>query len=169
MTMLTDVRKQAVTGLTPPDLGEARIRVAWPSVARVPAVAALGRMLMCSWIGAPLAWLLLAPFYFRKILPGLAVRYTLTNRRLMIQRGIKPRPSQEVALADIDDVRVVTDGNSEFYRTGTLEIISKGNVVLRLPGVRDPESFRVAILNACKAWVPGKKFDAWEPAKAATN
>lgn len=163
---MTDIRKQAVTGVTPPQLEEATIRVAWPSVTAVPAVASLGRVLLSSRIGAPVAWLLLAPIYFRKILPFLASRYTLTNRRIMIQRGLKPQASKEVALTDIEDVRLVPDANSDYYRAANLEIVARGQVALTLPGVPDAESFRHAILNACKAWAPGKKWDAWQPAKA---
>lgn len=165
MPFLTDMRKQVITGLVPPQLGEAVIRQAWPSVAAVPPVAGLGRVLICSIIFAPLGWLLLAPFYFKKILPLLATRYTLTNRRLMIQRGLKPKPSREIALADIDDVRIEYDGNSAFFRAATLHILSKGQIKLTFSGVPGPESFRHAILNACKAWVPGKKWDPFVPAK----
>jgi hypothetical protein len=156
MGTITDGRTQAVTGLVPPQLAETTIRVTWPSVATSPAVAGLGRFLMRTIILAPLAWLMLAPFYFKKILPGLACRYTLTNRRLMIQKGWKRRPSGEIALADIDDVRLKPDSYDRFYRTATLEIISQGKVALSLPGVTSPESFRHAIINAYKAWVPGK-------------
>ncbi len=74
----------------------------------------------------------------------------------MIRRGWKGAPSQEVALADIDEVRVQTDINSNFFRAATLHIIGKGQVVLILPGVPEADSFRHAILNACAAWVPGK-------------
>jgi hypothetical protein len=122
----------------------------------MPAVAKLGRALMRTIILAPLAWLMLAPFYFKKILPGLARRYTLTNRRLMIQTGWKRHPSEQIALADIDDVRLNPDSYNPFYRTGTLEVLSKGRAALTLPGVPNPESFRHAIVNAYKAWVPGK-------------
>jgi hypothetical protein len=105
---------------------------------------------------APLAWLMLAPFYFLKVLPGLGRRYMLTNRRLMIQKGSLSKVVQEVALADIDEVRIKEDENSAFFRSGTLEIVSKGNVAMQLPGVPGPESFRHAIINAYQAWVPGK-------------
>src|SRR5262245_36784433 len=97
MTAALDVQKQVVTGLVPPQVGEAKIRVAWPSVQAYPAVATLGRTLTFTYLGAPLAWLLMAPFYFKKILPFLATRYTLTNRRLMRMRGLKPKMVQEVA------------------------------------------------------------------------
>jgi hypothetical protein len=121
-----------------------------------PALAGLGRVLMRTIVLAPLAWLLLALPYFKKILPGMARRYALTNRRLMIQKGLKAATSQEIALADVDDVRIVEDSNSQFYRAATLEIVSKHQVVMKLEGVPGPESFRHTILDACKAWVPGK-------------
>jgi hypothetical protein len=156
MPAMIDGRTQPVTGLMPPQLGEALIRGAWPSVAAMPAVATLGRKLILSIAGAPLGWALMLPFYFKKVLPYIATRYTLTNRRVMIQKGLKPVPVQEVPLADIDEVRIVKDDNSVFFRCGTLEIIHKGQVRLSIPGVPQPEAFRQAILNACMAWVPGR-------------
>ena len=170
MASMTDARKQVVTGLIPPQVDEAVIRIVWPSVAAFPRVAATGRILMRSIIGAPLGWLLLAPFYFLKVLPlpGLKRRYVLTNRRLMRQAGPRQRPAQEVALADIDDVRLSTDANTAFYRAAKLEIVSKDQVAMSLPGVPNPESFRQAILNACKAWVPGRAArDPFVPASAS--
>jgi hypothetical protein len=168
MPSLSDVRRQAVTGVVPPQTAEAKIRVAWPAVTTAVPVAKLGKTLMCTIILAPLAWLLLAPFYFKKILPFAATRYTLTNRRLMIQRGLRPRPVSEIALAEIDEVRIPPESVDTFYRAGTLEIVSKGQVRLTLPGVPEPEAFRHAVINSCMAWVPGKAA-AWMkfiPAKA---
>lgn len=144
-----------VTGVTPPQLKEATIRVAWPSVAAMPAVAGLGRMLILSIALAPLGWFLMLPFYFRKILPFVGTRYALTNRRLMIQRGLRAKTaSHEIALSDIDDVVLHKDANSHFFRSGNLDIVSKGQVRLKLAGVPEPEAFKHAILNACMAWVP---------------
>jgi hypothetical protein len=150
--------RQAVAGLTPPQTGEAVIREAWPSVVDAsPAAANLGKTLIRSVFLAPLGWLLLAPLYFKKILPFLARRYTVTNRRVMIQRGLKPAPTHEVALADVEDVRIAEGSFDDFYKSGTLEVLTKGGqVALTLPGVPEPEGFRRAILNACAAWVPGK-------------
>src|SRR5262249_21017869 len=142
-------------GVVAPQLGEALIREAWPSVAATPA-AALGRTLTRTIVLAPLAWLLMAPFYFFKILPFLAKRYTLTNRRLMIQRGLKPAPTVEVKLEEIDDVKLVTDANSQFFRAGNLEIVCNGRVAMTLAGVPEADSFRQAIINSCNAWAPGK-------------
>ena len=156
MPSTTEVRQQPVIGLVPPQLAEAVIRVVWPSVTVSSAAAGLGKALMRSFFLAPLGWFLLAPFYFRKILPFLATRYVLTNRRIMVQRGLKGKPTREVNLNDVDEVRLPPDSLDPFYRSGNLEIIAKGQVALTLSGVPGPESFRVAIVDACKAWVPGK-------------
>ena len=73
----------------------------------------------------------------------------------MIQRGLGAKTAREVALADIDEIRVINEDKT-FYRAGDIEIVSKGQVALRLAGVPEPEAFRHAIRNACMAWVPGK-------------
>jgi hypothetical protein len=153
---MTNRRQQAVTGLIPPEVDEAVIRTVWPTVAVYSSAANLGRILMETIVLAPLAWLLLAGPYFLRIIPFLARPYTLTNRRLLIQNGMRLVAKQEIPLSDIDEVRVVENSNSLFYRSADLEIVSNGQVVMTLKAVPSAESFRQAILNACKAWVPGK-------------
>jgi len=141
----------------PPLLGEALIREVRPSVTDGSAgIASLAAKLMRTLVLAPVGWMLLAPLFARKFLPFLPKRYTLTNRRLMIQRGLRPRPVQSIPLAEIDEVRFDPSSYNRFYMSGTLEIVSKGEVRLRLTGVPAPEGFRVAIINAIGAWVPGK-------------
>jgi hypothetical protein len=158
-----------VTGVVPPQLGEAKIREAWPSIAATPGLSNLAAGLIKTIVLAPLGWLLLAPLLGKKLSPFICRRYTLTNRRLMIQRGLKPSPVDEVALADIDDVRL-TSVNA-FFRCGDLEIVGKGQVKLKLVGVPEPDSFRMAIINACTAWVPGKAaaFNTFQSAAAASK
>lgn len=153
---MVDVRNQAVSGLVPPQTDEALIRQRWASLTKHSGVAALARMLIHTIILAPFAWIILLPFFVLKIAPFFARRYTLTNRRLMIRAGWSGKPVQEVPLEKIDEVRVVTDGNTEFYRTATVEVISDGKTVMSLPGTPDPEPFRISILHACDAWVPGR-------------
>jgi hypothetical protein len=158
---------QAVTGLTPPQLGEALIREAWPTVlAFQPGLARLAHRLMKTVVLAPLGWLLLAPLFAFRFRPFFCKRYTLTNRRLMIQAGIKPSPVQEIALADIDAVRLDPASFDEFFLSGTLEVLSKGQVALRLVGVPEPDSFRHAVVNAWRAWAPDKAKGPFVPASA---
>ncbi len=153
---MVDYRSQMIAGVVPPEAGEAKIREIWPSVAASKMLAGLGQKLTRTIILAPLGWLLMSAFYFGKLLPFKATRYTLTNRRIMLRRGWKGIPTHEVALANIDDVRVVNDDHSDFFRAGNLEILTGGKVVLTLPGTPEAEAFRIAILNARNAWVPGK-------------
>ena len=169
MLLMTDRRHQAITGLVPPSLDEAVIRTVWPSVAASPAFASIGKFLMKTMILAPLGWAVCALPYFMKVLPGLGCRYVLSNRRLMRQKGMKYAAHGEVALADIDEVRLVNDSNSDFFRAATMEIVSKGRVALTLPGVPNAESFRHAVLNATKAWVPGKAAAMDKFVSAATK
>jgi Bacterial PH domain len=117
---------------------------------------------------APLAWLLMSGVYFGKLLPLVGKRYTLTNRRLMLRRGWKCSVAKEVALADIDEVRVVPDANSNFFRAANLEIVSKGHVVMTLAGVPEPDGFREAVLNAQSAWVPNRVRGAFIAASVKT-
>ena len=156
MSTTTEAAPQAAIAPPPLPVSEKIIREVWPSVTTIPAAAALGKTLIRSIILAPLGWMILLPIYFLKILPFVAKRYTLTNRRLMIQRGLKPKPSHEVALNEIDDAQIVESTIDTFYRSATLNILTGGKVTLQLPGVPDPESFRQTVLDARTAWAPYK-------------
>lgn len=165
MPVLTDIRDQAVTGVAPPTTSEAVIRDIWPSVAANSSAGNFARACYRSIIFAPIGWLALAPLYFKKLLaatfpfgPGIssmAVRYRLTNRRLMICKGMRPEPTQEVALDQIHDVTITKDSNSEFFEAGNLEVKdAAGRTLMALPGVREPESARFHILQAAQSWGP---------------
>ena len=156
MPTMVDARKEVATGMTTPLNEEVMIREVWPSVTAVPAAAALGQKLIRSIVLAPLGWLLLLPVYFLKILPFVAKRYTLTNRRLMIRRGLKATPAQQVTLEQIDDVRLVESSIDKFFRSATLEILSGEKVALSLPAVPEADSFRRAVLDTRIAWAPRK-------------
>jgi hypothetical protein len=162
-----------VTGLVPPEVAEATIREAWPGFAAgSPAFGKLLQKLTATIILAPLAWLLLAPAFLLirvGLAPLLTRRYVLTNRRLLIRKGFNPKakPVEEIPLAAIDDVRLDEASKNAFYRCADLEVWSQGKPALKLPAVPEAESFRRAIINAYKAWVPGKADNAaFVPASA---
>jgi hypothetical protein len=133
-----------------------RIREIWPTVARVPAVANLGKMLNNTIVLAPLGWLLMSGVYFGKLLPLIAVRYRLTDKAIMIVRGWSGSVSQQVLLTEIDDVLLDPASIDQFFRSANLEIIHDGKVLMTLTAVPDAESFRHAILDSRNAWAPGK-------------
>ena len=135
---------------------ETRIREIWPTVARIPAVANLGKLLINSIVLAPLGWLVMAGVYFIKILPVVGIRYRLTDKRIAIMRGWGKATSAEVPLTDIDDVQIDPATVDNFFRSANLKIMRAGSAAMTLTAVPDPESFRLAILSARNAWVPGK-------------
>lgn len=94
-----------------------RIREVWPSVARVPAIANLGKFLNNTMILAPLGWLIMSSVYFGKLLPFIGVRYRLTDKRVMILRGWKGAISQQVLLTEIDDVILDPASVDQYFRS----------------------------------------------------
>ena len=161
MSSLARLDSQAIAGVVAPQTQEAMIREVWETVAANHAAASVVRKLISSVVLAPLGWLLIAPIFAKRLLgflPGLSfltVKFTLTNRRLMIRKGMKPVPGLEIPLNEIGDVRVVIDDNSKFYGTANLEVLRKdGTVAFTMPGVPEPESFRQAIIQSRDAWGP---------------
>jgi hypothetical protein len=152
---MTEV-KQAIAGLTPPEVAEARIRDVWPSVARAPLFAGLGKFFINTIFLAPLGWAIMALPYFGKLLPIIAIRYSLTNRRVLIKHGWTWKVRSEVSLAEIEDVQLDPKSIDNFFRSANLIIHRSGSAPLTLTAVPDPESFRHAILAARNAWAPGK-------------
>jgi len=163
---MVELVNQPNKSLTPPPNAEVHIRSRWPSVASAPAVAGLGRMLNNTILLAPLGWLLMSAVFFGKLVPFLAKRYTITNRRVMISKGIKRHPGLGVELKDIDDVKVVYDANSDFFRAGTVQVISNGKVALSLPGCPEPENFKQTILSACAAFAHDRMRGPFIPASS---
>lgn len=161
MPSLARLDDYVVTGVVAPQIREAMIREVWATVAAHPAAATAARKLIKTIVLAPIGWLLIAPLFGMRLLgflPGLSfltVKYTLTNRRVMIRRGMKPKPTHEIPLDQIGEVRIVTDANSAFYVTGNLEVLRQdGAVAFTMAGVPEPESFRRSILQARDAFAP---------------
>ena len=176
---MADMRTQAIMGIIPPEVAEARLRYRWPSVARHPDVSKLGNAIIQSARGlifavikmpfivafflilpatilafliALSAYLLMAPLFFSKVMPVTMTRYMITNRRVMIQKGWSLKPAGEVPLEKIEAVRIVPDSQQPFFTSADIEIISNGRVALTLRGVPEAEHFKINIENAYLAW-----------------
>ena len=142
--------------MEPTAIQETRIREVWPSVARAPAIAGLGKMLTKTIILAPLGWLAMSLVYFSKVMPFVAIRYKLTDKRITTVRGWSAKVTEAVPLGDIDDVQLDPASVDNFFRSADLKIISGGNVAMTLIAVPDAAAFRHAILDARNAWAPGR-------------
>lgn len=161
MAVMAELQSQAVTGVVSPSVGEAMIRDAWPSMA-AGAAGATARKFYQSWIFAPIGWLILVPSFLMRlagfVVPGFqgwVTRYRLTNRRLMLCTGYQAKCTKEVPLNKIKDVRLRDDEGSRYYFVGDLDVIGDNNeVLMTVASIREPESFRQAILQAVHAWGP---------------
>ena len=134
----------------------------WPSVASTSLGRSLGRLYRIRGGFGPfsigrLALLGTIPLglmlYLSMRLPWAIRRYRLTNRRVMIERGINPKVEQYVDLDRFDAIDLVVSPGQEWYAAGDL-VFRRGAIeTLRLSGVSRPESFRQTCLKTRQAYV----------------
>jgi hypothetical protein len=154
--------KQKISGVVPPTVAEATIMTVWPSVAATSLGQTLGRLYrMKAGVGpisfGRLALLATVPvglvLYLSMRLPWAFRRYRLTNRRVVIERGVNPRVEQFVDLGRFDAIDLVVKPGQEWFAAGDL-VYRRGPIeTLRLVGVSRPESFRRVCLEARQAYV----------------
>jgi len=145
-----------------PSVREATVMTVWPSVACTGLGQALGRLYRIREGCGPFSigrLVLLATIpvgmmlYLSMRLPWAFTRYRLTNRRVIIEKGINPRIEQFVDLDRFDAIDVVVKPGQEWYAAGDL-VFRRGQIeTLRLPGVSRPESFRRTCLAARQGYV----------------
>jgi hypothetical protein len=160
--------KQAITGVTPSQTAEVTIMTVWPSIAALGIGRWIGRMCM---IGgkSPLApgklfAALLIPVainvFFHMLTPWGARRYRLTNRRVIVEKGLKPVEDRSVEFERFDTILVDVLPGQEWFPAGEL-IFKKGQVeTFRLSGVSRPETFRQTCLKARQGYDSVKKLRA---------
>jgi hypothetical protein len=134
----------------------------WPSVASTALGRSLGRVYRIRDGFGPvsigrLALLATIPLglmlYLSMRIPWAIRRYRLTNRRVMIERGINPKVEQYVDLDRFDAIDLVVSPGQEWYAAGDL-VFRRGPIeTLRLSGVSRPESFRQTCLKTRQAYV----------------
>lgn len=152
----------AISGVVPPAVAEATVMTVWPSVASTALGRTLGRLYRIREGVGPLsigrlALLATIPvglgLYLSMRLPWAIRRYRLTNRRVVVERGVNPTIEQFVDLERFDAIDVVVSPGQEWYAAGDL-VFRRGSIeTLRLPGVSRPESFRQTCLKARQAYV----------------
>ena len=95
-----------------------------------------------------------------RFLPGVAKRYTLTNRRVVIQTGLRPDDESWVDLDHFDQIDVEVLPGQQWYPAGNLVFRNGPIVTFRLPGVLRPETFRRTCLKARQGYVGVKAAQA---------
>ena len=169
---MSQISKEAIAGVWPSDFGEAHITQTFPSIS----ASALGRLLGSLYsLRFPIGFLIHIATLPVPIMLAIAMflfsgfrRYQLTSTRVRIRRGFRDKQGLEVALCELEDVRLVVRPGQAFYRAADLELISRGQVALTLPGVWSAEAFRQNILEAWHALVQVRECLSHETAAAAS-
>lgn len=153
--------KQPIAGLAPPEISEVTVMTVWPSIAATTLGQALGRLYS---LRLGIGWLTLGklialasipvvlPLYFSMLIPWSSRRYRLTNRRVIVERGVAGRPERAIDLAEFDDVRIDVHPGQEWYPAGDLVFRREGAEVFRLAGVSRPAGFQHTILKTARAY-----------------
>jgi hypothetical protein len=141
-----------IAGVTPSELAEVTCKVVWPTigamrlgrfVGRAAAVRlgwgeffTLGKVLALATIPisvAVFAW---------QLMPRVCRRYALSNRRIIIRKGLMPVDERWIGLDEFDTVEVEVLPGQQWLHAGELIFKHAGNEVLRLSGVSRPEVFQ---------------------------
>lgn len=154
--------KQPIAGVAPPELTEVTVMTVYPSLASMGIGRFLGRQyLIGGGVGVVTLGNLIAlasiplvvPLFFLMINPLTGRRYRLTNRRLIIERGVQGVPEQWVELDRFDNVEVDVQPGQQWFPAGNL-IFRKGQIeTFRLLGVKRPETFRQTILKTARGYI----------------
>lgn len=137
---------------------ETEIRSKYPSIAST----GLGRVLGNLYESIPVRIWGIKVSYLLFVLPTAPIgvllyvltkltgeRYVLTNRSIQRWAVIGQRQYQSVALTDIAEIECVQQSGQEYFHAGDLILKNaKGDPVMRISGVKDPDVFRQVIEKA---------------------
>lgn len=152
---------QPISGVSPAELKETTVMTVWPSIACYGLGRTLGSLYAIRWpdiyifrlgnlialASIPIALAL----YFLRILPFLGTRYTLTNRRVVVQKGLSSAEDKFVDFDRFDAIDIVVQPGQAWFDAGDLVFKLGAMETFRLDGVSRPESFRATCLKSQQA------------------
>jgi hypothetical protein len=80
-------------------------------------------------------------------MPGVIRRYCLTNRRIVVLKGLTRVEERSIGLDEFDAVEIRVLPGQEWLRTGEVAFLRDGHEVFRLSGVSRPQTFREICLK----------------------
>lgn len=158
--------KQPIAGVAPQELGEVAVMTVWPSNAAYALGRLLGRLYsikvgfsICT-VGNLLALASIPvalAIYFCRLAPKIGMRYRLTNRRIIVQRGLMGIDERWVELDRFDSIEIVVQPGQSWYDAGNLVFRNDNAETFRLAGVSRPQAFRQTCLNSRLAYTEVRK------------
>lgn len=153
---------QPIAGVAPADVREVTVMTVFPTMGATSAGRLIGRL--CGiragsgffTLGKLFALALipaaLGLFFFR-LLPGVMRRYRLTNRRVVVQKGLQAVDERWVDFDRFDEIDIEVQSGQEWFAAGDL-IFRRGQIeTFRLQGVSRPESFRHTCLAVRRGYL----------------
>jgi hypothetical protein len=167
MSFAATVTPTPISGVAPAAVRETTVMTVWPSNAKYSLGRMLGQLYAITWpdiyffrlgrlialASIPVALVL----FFLRILPGVGTRYRLTNRRILVERGIAGKLDKAVDLDRFDAIEIDVQPGQAWYDAGDL-VFKLGNVeTFRLEGVSRPDAFRSTCFKAHQSYVGVRK------------
>ena len=159
--------KQPIAGVSPAELGEVTVMTVWPSIAAYPSGQFLGWLYSWKWpdvyifrVGNLLALLSIPhalALYVYRILPWVGIRYTLTNRRIVVRRGLTGVDHKSIDLDRFNSIDIDVKWGQAWFHAGDLVFKLNGVETFRLPGVSRPEAYRSTCLHSQRSHAGVKK------------
>jgi hypothetical protein len=91
--------------------------------------------------------------FFWQLMPIVCRRYSLSNRRVVIRKGLAAAEGPSIRLDEFDGIDVVVLPGQQWLHAGEVVFRRAGTEVFRLTGVSRPEVFRHVCLKAQTAWI----------------
>lgn len=142
----------------PSELAEVTCKVVWPTIGALRAGRLVGQLSdLRMGIGEfftlgklmALATIPISLVVFAwQLMPFVCRRYTLTNRRIIIRKGLSAVDGIWISLDDFDAIKVEVLPGQAWLHAGDLVFLHGNQEVLRLPGVSRPEAFCHVCLSA---------------------
>lgn len=168
---------QPIAGVTPSELAEVTCKVFWPTIGATRAGRLVGQLaaVRLGWgefftLGKLLALATIpisVAVFGWQLMPCVCRRYTLTNRRIIIRKGLMAVDGRWISLDDFDSIDIEVLPGQDWLNAGDL-VFRHGDIeVLRLAGVSSPETFRQVCLTARTAAVSVRDVVQRQAAEAA--
>lgn len=158
--------QQPIAGVTPAQTREVTVMTVFPTLGATSAGRLIGRLCgIRAGYGAftvgKLFAIFLIPFaiglYVVSLLPGVIERYKLTNRRVIVQRGLRAVDDRWVDFDRFDAIDVEVLPGQEWFPAGDL-VFRRGAIeTFRLAGVSRPETFRHTCLAARRGYLGARQ------------
>lgn len=114
----------------------AAIRLGWPRFLTVGMLMAVATIPLSLGV---FVWQLM-PYIYR--------RYRITDRRIVVDKGLSLVEERSIGLDEFDDIEIVVLPGQEWLQAGELVFLRGGQEVFRLPGVSRPVPLREVCLKA---------------------